>query len=75
MLLLIVVVVVSEEILDFSFKQLLTIELDELTGVRSLSSNSASLNRPLLREELVGGWWMRLRSEGDRFGTCLLESK
>jgi hypothetical protein len=65
---------VSEEILEFSFKQLI-IELDELTGVRSLSSNSASLNRPLLREELAGGWWMRLSSDGDRFGTSLLESK
>ena len=74
MLLLLIVAVVSEEILGFSFKQLV-IELDELTGVRSLSSNSASLNRPLLREELVGGWWMRLSSDGDRFGACLLESK
>jgi hypothetical protein len=54
-LLLLIVVVVSEEILEVSFKQL-EIELDELTGVRSLSSNSASLNRPLLREELAGGW-------------------
>ena len=69
-MLLLIVMMVSEEILEFSFKQLI-IELDELTGVRSLSSSSASLNRPLL----PGCWWMRLSSDGDRFGACLLESK
>lgn len=68
-MLFVIVIVVSDEILEFSFKQLI-IEL-ELTGVRSLSSSSASLNRPW------GGWWMREGSEelDVRFGTWLLESK